>query len=261
MKNILVAYQGGGYDGCFWEWNWFSFDRDGKFHNIFSSGSMGIKTEEQAAAMVNEKEEGVYIYDLTSDANIDTFQNEHAAPHVVGLVEKINAGEYGEYDQKIWFTCDKCDEKVFGEGHLEDWHGCGGIASTADTKLCEDCHSSHTCMDCGEYSEEVEDNGGRCNSCMAEAMDAALKVKEDYFFLDYDKQENRFIATDLSEIDKDELTDSMWDVEIYVSDGIFNYVVDADSEYNAIEYVSIFLDGVYYKASAEKFSVQELING
>lgn len=27
--NILVQYQGGGYDGCIWEWNYFYIDKQG----------------------------------------------------------------------------------------------------------------------------------------------------------------------------------------------------------------------------------------
>jgi len=46
--SLLVMYQGGGYDGCFWEWNFFAFDRDGKFFNIFTSGRDGVKTEDES---------------------------------------------------------------------------------------------------------------------------------------------------------------------------------------------------------------------
>ena len=41
MKNTLVQYKGGGYDGCFWEWNFCYFDKDGVWHDIFSSGRRG----------------------------------------------------------------------------------------------------------------------------------------------------------------------------------------------------------------------------
>lgn len=39
--NILCQYQGGGYDGCFWEWNYFYIDKQGGFHNIAASGRAG----------------------------------------------------------------------------------------------------------------------------------------------------------------------------------------------------------------------------
>ena len=34
LKNKLLFYKGGGYDGCLW-------DADGKWHNLFTSGCTG----------------------------------------------------------------------------------------------------------------------------------------------------------------------------------------------------------------------------
>ncbi len=41
LKNKLLFYKGGGYDGCFWEWNFCLWDADGKWHNLFTSGCTG----------------------------------------------------------------------------------------------------------------------------------------------------------------------------------------------------------------------------
>ena len=36
--NKLVKYQGGGYEGCWWEWNFFMYDQDGEFYSIIATG-------------------------------------------------------------------------------------------------------------------------------------------------------------------------------------------------------------------------------
>lgn len=45
LKSVVVSYQGGGYDGCVWEWNYAFLDKEGGFHSIFSSGVFGCRDE------------------------------------------------------------------------------------------------------------------------------------------------------------------------------------------------------------------------
>lgn len=52
MKNLLVEYEGGGYDGCFWQYNYFMFDENGRFVNLFSTGYKGIDNEDQARRVI-----------------------------------------------------------------------------------------------------------------------------------------------------------------------------------------------------------------
>lgn len=259
-KDVLVAYHGGGYDGCFWEWNYFSYDSFGVFHNIFTSGHMGIKTEAEAEVLLQQaemKEKNVFAYDLTKEADIDDFQDSHAVPHVIGIVHKLNAGEFGKYSQELFFRCDKCNDKVTDGGKAEDWHGCGGIESTADTKLCDDCYSKNTCSECGEYSEECEDHDGMCESCYESVLDDAIsESKENYFFLEYSKFDNAFEAVEAELSDVREYIDdgTLYHVTIHSKDGFIHYLVDANSEENALEYVSVFLDRQYYTAEVELFN-------
>ena len=51
-KNVLVQYDGGGYDGCIWEWNYFYIDTDGGFHDIASSGTGGIDNLKEAIELM-----------------------------------------------------------------------------------------------------------------------------------------------------------------------------------------------------------------
>ena len=42
--DTIVQYKGGGYDGCFWEWNYAYYDRNGVFHSLYHSGRSGCPT-------------------------------------------------------------------------------------------------------------------------------------------------------------------------------------------------------------------------
>ena len=82
MKNVLVQYQGGGYDGCFWEWNFFFIDKDEKFHDIFSSGREGITNQKNADELLVSGKDHVYQYDITTKKGWEELcQASH--PHLV----------------------------------------------------------------------------------------------------------------------------------------------------------------------------------
>ena len=268
-KDLLVAYHGGGYDGCFWEWNFFSYDKNGKFFNIFSSGREGIKTEEQAIAIIDqvasrerESRQTMYVYDLTKESEINDFQNSHAVPHVLDLVKKLNAGEFGEYSNELFFKCDKCGEKAT-DGHAQDWHGCGGIEMTADTKLCEDCCSNYTCSECGEYDTSCPAQGGMCDNCMEDEVNAAVeKAKEqNYFYLKYNRLDNTLRAVEIDDCKIVDILkqDNVWCVEIFSKDGYFNYLIDSPSEEAALNDVAAFLDNQYYTASIKIFTMSTFL--
>ena len=85
-----------------------------------------------------------------------------------------------------------------------------------------------------------------------------IEKEERNFFLDYNKRENLFFTTPLTECDVPYSTYHLWDVEILDGYGRSHYIVDAASEYLAINYVATYLEFVYYEASAEKFSQKTL---
>jgi hypothetical protein len=178
-KNLLVQYKGGGYDGCFWEWNFFLFDEAGKFHDIGSSGRRAIKTEEKALDLLAGVEQEFswsgpefYRYDLTDPEALKEFQAETAASLVAGVVGKVNE-LYGR-DVMYW-ECDECgnkqhDSEMFHSGY----HGNGGIGVTMDGQLCMDCYSSGSCGQCGEYYGSSElDNEGHCQYCAEQLSESA----------------------------------------------------------------------------------------
>lgn len=270
LKNLLVAYHGGGYDGCFWEWNFFSFDTDGVFHNIYTSGRMGIKTEEEAREIVNNPEKvigGAHVYDIATTEGIEDFAENHAVPHVVKIVDLLNQGEkFGKYYRRLYFICDECGEKVTGDGKMEDWHGCGGIEMTADTKLCEDCYMEGVCSECNEYvtKEEIV-HDGMCGDCFnSKAEDALEELSlENYALLEYNRMQNTLTAVEdivLCDIIDTVKEGKLWDVTVNCKKGILHYLIDSPSEYTAIDDVTWFLDRDYYTANAKKLTLEALVD-
>ena len=145
-KHTLVQYHGGGYDGCFWEWNYFYIDNDGEFHDVQSSGRFGCDTADKAKALLAENSDHTYTYDVTEPSDIADFSTESATPHVLGVLRWFQDNT----DVAFFAICTECGEKI-EDGTLESWHGCGGVAVTADDLLCEDCYSAGQCFVCNEY--------------------------------------------------------------------------------------------------------------
>jgi hypothetical protein len=140
-RNLLVQYRGGGYDGCMWEWNFFAWDSAGKFLNIFTSGYYGVKTEQEAEALLNNPYTSkIYQYNLTTEVAIDEFQAENNASNVIGVVNMLNEKtDSKEYEfPRMWFICDDCEKRNF-HGYGDGLRGDGGIHASYTEKLCEDC--------------------------------------------------------------------------------------------------------------------------
>jgi hypothetical protein len=92
LRNVLVEYQGGGYDGCFWEWNYAFIDSRGVFHDIFSSGRSGCKTLEalqgyMADADKNPSRHGnsYGTYRVTSKIALRRFADSAPVDRLVGV--------------------------------------------------------------------------------------------------------------------------------------------------------------------------------
>lgn len=159
--NILVQYEGGGYDGCVWEWNFFYIDPQGNFENIFASGCGGIKTQEAADELIkngsNSFSNKLYIYHLDNREELKEFAKETNPALVQGVVRWFN-----NYNTEVqpFAVCGECGGEIddADEIHCEDWHGCGGIMSQPETLICSECYSIGSCGYCGEYyGEESED--------------------------------------------------------------------------------------------------------
>lgn len=158
FKNILVQYKGGGYDGCFWEWNYFLFDAKGTFHDLASSGWRGIKDRAAALKLLTIGErrhlstDEPYIYSLTNKKHIDVFQAESAPQHVAGVVGKVNE-IYGR--PVLYWVCQDCEHKQYdGEMFHDGYKGNGGIGVQLLGMLCSDCYCGGLCGYCGDYDND-----------------------------------------------------------------------------------------------------------
>jgi len=180
-KNILVVYQGGGYDGCFWEWNHFLFDDKGEFHVIFASGSAGIKKVEAALEFMADperfEEDKAEIIHLDKEGDIDHFQKEWNAGFVVETVRRVNfIYEEADFLPPMWFKCDDCGEKVYERGCSDVPEGAGGIMIVHTKKYCEECYCCHHCPYCAEFFEDTsvfDTETGYCEYCNAEQKEKA----------------------------------------------------------------------------------------
>ena len=147
--NILVCYEGGGYDGCIWEWNYFYIDKQGTFHDIQSSGSAGIDNLKDALALIEQDETHTYIYDLSSEQDIKTFSKESNAAHVTGVLQWFE--DNPDTGVEFFAVCSACEQKMAN---------CDDIAlivvAESDSLLCPDCYYAGECCCCESYVGDTE---------------------------------------------------------------------------------------------------------
>jgi len=136
LKNTLVQYQGGGYDGCFWEWNFYWLDANGKFHDIFSSGYKGIRSDEDVE---DSDDFGKYEYNFEDQKDIDDFVSSNNEQNIV-MVGKWLEEKFPEYSSKIIVECDSCGEHFPADtASHSGYHGNGGIGIVYTGFICPNC--------------------------------------------------------------------------------------------------------------------------
>ena len=146
MKNLLVEYKGGGYDGCFWEWNYFGWNSDGDFCNILSTGYKGVKNESQALAITRENGEGVTLVNMNrQDRIIDFVDNGNAS-----LMKRIADHDWS-FMGKMSGRCTICGElHDVSDMMAGSYSSDGGIVVSAKDLVCENCY--YTSDDSDFYS-------------------------------------------------------------------------------------------------------------
>ncbi len=146
--NILVQYQGGGYNGCYWEWNYFYIDKQGDFHNIQSSGSAGIETFKAAQELIEQEKTSTFIYDLSNEQDIITFCKESNAVHVTGVLQWFE--DNLDTGVEFFAVCSACEQKM---ANCDD---IALIAAKSDLLLCPDCYYAGECVCCETYVGDTE---------------------------------------------------------------------------------------------------------
>lgn len=142
-NNVLVQYKGGGYDGCWWEWN-FAAMIDGEFVDIFSSGYKGCDTQEKLEHFMEDAKKDKYDYNSSDyyiykiPYDLEGFANDVNAGLVMGVANKL-----AEFDIFLEAKCAQCGE-VFPV-HEEfmttgNYKSMGGISYAPTDFICIECY-------------------------------------------------------------------------------------------------------------------------
>lgn len=174
-KNMLLCYEGGGYDGCFWECNFAFWDHNGVFRDIYSSGHNGLfgetKTWDPETMALKWLETGCdnpELFDLNDSRQLETFGTGYAMPHVKAVIQHLIDFYRGIEDSDLktgdaphlFCVCSECGAKCEPrDAKLEHWHGCGGLMQTADALVCPKCW-----VYCGAAIKS-QTITGLCNTC------------------------------------------------------------------------------------------------
>jgi hypothetical protein len=137
----LVKYEGGGYDGCFWEPNFLLCDdpeNPQEFVCILATGMRGIRSLEYLQKVVNEKPGEWYLglYDLQVDG-WKSFRSEVTADQAVMVARNLIHREIGS----LMIQCYECEQETDITEILlgMDWRGNGGVHSVCDHAICQNC--------------------------------------------------------------------------------------------------------------------------
>jgi len=168
FKNVVIQYKGGGYDGCFWEWNFCYFDDNGIFHDIVSSGWLGAPTVKKFNERFEEfEDDDYYVYGLDKPNEVKDFTDNALPEHVKGVARFLKY-----YGIELKVKCDVCGfDFPASTIEFDGYHGVGGIAVQMDGCLCSDCYYANVCDMCEEYCDPIKDplvdfNGKRlCLNC------------------------------------------------------------------------------------------------
>jgi hypothetical protein len=148
----LVMYKGGGYDGCFWEWNYAYIDNNGKFHNIAATGCYGCETLKELKAAYRIRTQDFYFYYLPSE--MERFSREAPISHLIGVAQW-----FAKNDPDIVFSvkCEECGgialviesqgDGLVIESQGDGIHGCGGITMEYDRIVCQGCAGECECCE------------------------------------------------------------------------------------------------------------------
>lgn len=185
MKNCLMVYKGGGYDGCFWEYNICMWDSNGVWHDIFSSGCDGLTTEEDALKAFEEHSHSHVAYNIMVRDDINGFRDTYGVNMVFGVMKYFN--EHG-IPSKLMLKCDRCvhESDDVSDFHLQGLRADGGIHCSNTDIVCNDCISLSSCDQCGIYMSDGEDkerylisthdHGKVCASCLDSTIESCRRM-------------------------------------------------------------------------------------
>ncbi len=196
QPGTLVVYRGGGYDGCFWEFNTFLVTADDEITNIHSSGRQGVWSH-GFSWQGRRKPEFDFdnllkaVEDPDMAANLETQEGRREINGFIGCYALAVARKFEELDLgfSVELKCCECGEyfdctEEFLLDHGYD-RGDGGVGIVNDHLVCSSCYYSTVCTGCGERYEEGEElstaNGSYCAWCVKQARKKFSEEEEELY--------------------------------------------------------------------------------
>jgi len=250
LKNVLMVYSGGGMDGCIWEVNLCLWDKEGQWHDVYSSGYSGLKTQEKAEEEYQWSKDHedsdeyrdskvMHIIDLDKEDDFNQLQN-YETVMLEALLRMVNE-KLAMLNQPMvaWFECSMCNKKHYPwseePGYPEDLKGNGGVGLVGNKLICPECYHAKCCMYCGEYDEYSLN--GYCRYCHEKAFNHFLKslnvgsIKWNKSYVDYNGKKE-WIATSASVIKSEDFDPDWWiELELEASDFKKPENLDPETEY------------------------------
>ena len=163
MKNTIVYWKGGGYDGCIWEPNMGFFDDDGEWHPVISTGCGALDAKENVEAEMRKQEDPSVPDYKKSDLLTFPIEGEHSlewmCEHVRIDYVAVLADALVEAGYSVDMKCDCCGEWFSSDdykfrdivGIMFDsgfYRGDGGIGVIVTDIWCDDCRRNSECPVC-----------------------------------------------------------------------------------------------------------------
>lgn len=227
MKSTLIMYKGGGYDGCFWEWNFALWDENGEFEPLLTTGNAGCSQEHDLLELMLRSKRCGNFYAAALDDNLigtaitskmikkrlkaigwwrDSLRviikiepvhleslESFATETNEGLIKQIAGDVRDITGTEIPVKCDYCDELgPATEASNTGCSGAGGLATKFTGWICDNCRSANTCNCCGElqtreYRFVDTDGGDYCGEC---ALLQKIITEEEYEELEKKAESN-----------------------------------------------------------------------
>lgn len=134
--NTLIAYHGGGYDGCIFEWNYAFIDDEGTFHDVFSSGVMGQHSLPDLQSYLSGQP-ATDVYDFSKVKDRLRFTTRES---VVGVLRVIAYFRHMPNPPEFPAMCRRCEKPCSAyDAFASGPHNVGGINIGFYGFVCEDC--------------------------------------------------------------------------------------------------------------------------
>ena len=174
MKNTIIYWKGGGYDGCIWEPNMGFFDDNGEWHPVISTGCGALDTKGDVEAEMRKQEDpNVPDYEKT-DLLMFPIEGEHPlewmCEHVRIDYVAVLADALVEAGYSVDMKCDCCgkwfssDDYKFGDivGIMSDsgfYKGDGGVGVIVTDVWCDECRQDTECPQCCQLTRHPSSEG------------------------------------------------------------------------------------------------------